>query len=86
MQGKQFIFCIVWIKNSIKKQNLYAIDSGCHPDGTYVMEVDGKCHCNQGFSGAYCTDICPEGQFGTPPYCQGSIFISLINVDSTLND
>ena len=56
-------------------KNFYLLDSGCHPDGTYYMEVNGKCHCNQGFIGDSCDEFCPEGQFGTPPYCQGSIFL-----------
>ena len=75
MQGKQFIFCSVWIENSIKKQNLYTLDSGCHPDGTDYMEENGNCHCNHGFSGANCSDICSDEYFGTHPECLGNIFI-----------
>ena len=73
---KKLLICYnVLIKNRINKRIFYTLDSGCHPDGTDILDADGKCHCNQGFSGDLCVDFCPEGEFGTPPYCQGSIFI-----------
>ena len=51
------------------------IDSGCSPDGTDYMDVNGICHCNQGFTGDLCDDFCSEGTFGIPPNCHGNHFI-----------
>ena len=42
------------------------------------MDVDGICHCNQGFIGDLCDDFCSEGTFGIPPNCHGNIFIQPI--------
>ena len=65
----------VWIK----KRNFYTLDSGCHPDGTEFMDVDGTCHCNQGFSGDLCDDFCPEGEYGIPPNCHGNVLFQPFN-------
>ena len=53
----------------------YTLDSGCYPDGTFYMELNGNCHCNQGFTGDSCDEFCTEGTFGIPPNCDGNIFI-----------
>ena len=43
------------------------------------MDVDGTCHCNQGFSGDLCDDFCPEGEYGIPPNCHGNILFQPFN-------
>ena len=53
----------------------YTLDSGCYPDGTYDMDLNGNCHCNQGFTGDSCNEFCTEGTFGIPPNCYGNNFI-----------
>ena len=62
----------------------YTLDSGCYPDGTYDMDLNGNCHCNQGFTGDSCNEFCTEGTFGIPPNCYGNIFIQPKTVQGIL--
>ena len=39
------------------------------------MDVNGNCHCNQGFIGDSCDEFCPEDKFGIPPHCFGKTLI-----------
>ena len=39
------------------------------------MDVNGNCHCNQGFVGDSCDEFCPEDKFGIPPHCFGKTLI-----------
>lgn len=65
------------ITHKLKFWYFTKLDSGCSPDGTDYMDVNGNCHCNQGFIGDECEEFCPAGEFGIPPNCNGNILFNL---------